>query len=264
VTFLEEIINNRRVLLDEEKKLSSMEETAKKAIDLFESGYRPVDFLNTYNSETPFLIAEIKKSSPSKGLIRKEFILEEIINSYKSSGHVNAISVLTEPEYFSGSYDYLSSASKTAGKPVLMKDFIFEEYQIFKGFLSGASAILLIAAILNDDQLKSLSGLAHKLNMRVLFEVHTANEYRRALKYNFGLIGINNRDLKTFKTDINTTISILEKEGRPDSGIIISESGIDSKEKIHLLRNIGTDGFLVGEQFMKHSNINSAITDLFK
>jgi indole-3-glycerol phosphate synthase len=263
VTILEEIINSRNTRLEREKESEPLADIAEKAGDLFNSGYRPVDFLHTFSNKKPFLIAEIKKSSPSKGLIRKDFDLDEIIASYKFSGHVNAISVLTEPDYFSGSYDYLKQTVKLSGKPVLMKDFIFDEYQIFKGFIAGASAILLIAAVLNDEKSTQLADLAHRLGMKVLFEIHTSAEYKRALNIDFKIIGINNRDLKTFATDIRSTIKILESGGKPANKVIISESGINSKEDISLLRNGGADGFLIGESFMKQKNIPTAIEDIF-
>jgi indole-3-glycerol phosphate synthase len=263
VTLLEEIINNRRKLLGKEKQSEPLKKIMQKAEELFNSGYRPVDFLITHNRKKPFLIAEIKKSSPSKGIIRKEFNLDEIINAYKSSSYVNAISVLTEPQYFSGNYDFLKRTSINAGRPALMKDFILDEYQVFRGFLERASAVLLIAAVLTDDEIENLAALAHKLKMKVLLETHTAAEYRRALNFNFNIIGINNRDLKTFVTDIRTTIKILESGDKPKEKIIISESGINSKEDVSLLWDNGVDGFLIGERFMKQKNIEAAIAGLF-
>ena len=145
MTVIEQIVNNRKRVLEKEKESLSLKEIRQKAEDLLESHYRPPDFLNTHNSEKPFLIAEIKKSSPSKGIIREDFNLDDIAKAYKSSVHVNAISVLTEPDYFSGSYEYIKKVQDTANKPVLMKDFIFDEYQVFKGFQ---------IAIIDSNQIK--------------------------------------------------------------------------------------------------------------
>lgn len=263
MTVLEKILNNRKLLLEKEKQLLP-ENKLRQSIDaVIESGYAPVDFLQAYNFDMPFLIAEIKKSSPSKGIICEDFNPEYIAGAYKASIHVKAISVLTEPDFFSGSYGYIKTAKEAAGKPVLMKDFIVDEYQIYRGYAEGASAVLLIAAVLSDPGIKKLAGLAFKLGMRVLFETHTADEYKRALDSGFDLIGINNRDLKTFVTDIHTTVKIIDAEGKPENKIVISESGINSKDDIRSLREGGSDGFLIGEQFMKQKDIERAIADLF-
>lgn len=257
-TILEKIVNNRHRLLTEEKKDLGEKEIVQKAEFLFESGYRPVPFADGLRDRTLSIIAEIKKASPSRGIIRKNFDVKEIAGIYGSSKSVKAISVLTEPDFFSGSYDYIQQAREAANKPVLMKDFIIDPYQVYKGFLSGASAILLISSILDDIQLDNLKKTAGSLNLQVLFETHSSEEYRRALNYNFDMIGINNRDLKTFATDINTTIKILDECGRPDC-VIISESGIKSKKDIEMLSGCGVDGFLIGETFMKSENIREAI-----
>jgi indole-3-glycerol phosphate synthase len=262
-TILEKIVNNRRLLLEKEKQLLPLKELRQKVDSKMESGYKPADFFSAREFKKPFLTAEIKKASPSRGIIREEFNLDYIAGAYKSSGHVNAISVLTEPDFFSGSYDYIKMTTVIANKPVLMKDFIIDEYQIYRGFFEGASAVLLIADVLNDSEIKILSRLALELNLKILFETHNASEYKRALNLNFDLIGINNRDLKTFITDINTTIRIIDALGKSEGKIIISESGINSKEDIRVLSAGGADGFLIGERFMRQRDIASAIDDLF-
>jgi indole-3-glycerol phosphate synthase len=263
ITILEKIVNNRRVLLEKEKQNLPLNEMRRRVDDKITSGYLPVNFLHTRKPGKPFLIAEIKKASPSKGIIRADFNLNDIATAYKSSVHVNAVSVLTEPDFFLGSYDYLKKTKDIADKPVLMKDFIVDEYQIYRGFLEGASAALLIAAVLSDSEIETLAQLAHELNIKILFEAHTAAEYRRALNFNFNLIGINNRDLKTFVTDIHATVKIIDAEGKPEDKIIISESGINSKDDIRALWENGADGFLIGERFMKQKNIEHAIGELF-
>jgi indole-3-glycerol phosphate synthase len=262
-TILEKIVNNRKQLLGKEKQLLPLKELRQKVDFKIGSGYKPADFLSAREYNKSFLIAEIKKASPSRGIIREEFNLDYITGAYKSSAHVNAISVLTEPDFFSGSYNYINKTKTVANKPVLMKDFIIDEYQIYRGFFEGASAVLLIADVLNDREIEMLSRLAFNLNLKILFEIHNNSEYKRALNLNFDLIGINNRDLKTFITDINTTIKIIEALGKPERKIIISESGINSKDDIRVLRAGGADGFLIGERFMKQKDIEAAIADLF-
>ncbi|MFH0977233.1 MAG: indole-3-glycerol phosphate synthase TrpC [Spirochaetota bacterium] len=263
MTVLEKIINNRRMLLEKEKQQVPEKKIRKKIDDLISSGYAPADFLCGRNINIPFLVAEIKKASPSRGLIREDFNIDEIAQAYKSSSYVNAISVLTEPDYFLGSYQYLKKAKDIAAKPLLMKDFIIDKYQIYKGFAEGASAVLFISAILTDSELEDLRKAALDLNLGILFETHTSSEYRRALDNNFNMIGINNRDLKTFVTDIHTTINIINSEGRPSDKLIISESGINSRDDVSLLRDSGADGFLIGERFMKQRDIEHAISEIF-
>ncbi|MDY6969283.1 MAG: indole-3-glycerol phosphate synthase TrpC, partial [Spirochaetota bacterium] len=258
MTVLNKIVKNRLKRIHEEKKNLSMAELKDNATVLLESGYRPKDFLDRYNNKKLFLIAEIKKSSPSKGLIRENFDIIDIINSYNNSHTVDAISILTEPDYFSGNYEYIKSAKEISEKAVLMKDFIIDPYQIYKGFLLGASAVLLIASILDDSQIEEYLNVASELGIKVIFETHTVQEYKRAANFDIEIIGINNRDLKTFVTDINNSIRIIEAVGKNEDMIIISESGIDSQEDIKLLSNSGIDGFLIGERFMKFRDIEGA------
>ncbi len=262
-TVLEKIVNNRKLLVEKEKQYFPLNELRRKVDFMIESGYRPAYFTYSCRVIKPFLIAEIKKASPSKGTIREDFDIDSIAGAYKASRYVNAISVLTEPDFFSGSYDNIRKTKAVTGKPVLMKDFIFDEYQVYRGFLEGASAVLLIADILKDSEIETLSRLAGNLYLKILFETHTEAEYRRAFNFDFDLIGINNRDLKTFFTDISTTVRIIEKAGKPGDKLIISESGINSKDDIRVLSSGGADGFLIGERFMRRKDIGSAIADLF-
>ena len=260
---LEKIVNNRRQLLEKEKQSVSVKEIKENVDIIMEKGYVPLNFLRDHTPEKSFLVAEIKKASPSKGLIRKDFDVCKIASVYKDSQYINAISVLTEPEFFLGSYDYLRDAVETANKPVLMKDFVVDEYQLYRGFLEGASAALLIAAVLDDNEVSKLTRIARDLKMTILFETHTAVEYRRAMDFNFALIGINNRDLNTFVTDIHTTVKIIDAAGKPEDKVVISESGINSRDDIRVLRNGGADGFLIGERFMREDDIESVVSDLF-
>ncbi|MDY6935229.1 MAG: indole-3-glycerol phosphate synthase TrpC [Spirochaetota bacterium] len=262
MTTLEKIVGNRRKLLDIEKKRIPYNELRTQVDYLLEAGNSPLPFLSGANDKKPFLIAEIKRASPSKGIIRRNFNIDHIAKIYDKSPFVDAISILTEPDFFWGSYEYVEIVSDITNKPILMKDFILDTYQIYRGYLLGASAILLISSIIEDDQIQEFVRVAKELNMNILFETHTADEYRGALDYEIDIIGINNRDLKNFSTDINNTINILEKVGKPEGKMIISESGIDARDDIKQLWQSGVDGFLIGERFMKSDNIEAAITCL--
>ncbi len=263
MTILKKIVTNRQKLLAEEKDILSFRDAISKAEKLVGSGHKPSKFLSNLKSKNPFLIAEIKKASPSKGMIRKDFDITGIAKTYHDSAFVDAISILTEPDFFHGSYDYIKQADSITDKPILMKDFVIDPYQVYKGFLLGASAFLVISSITEDIQLKEFQKIARGLEMDMLFEAHSTSEYKRALNYGLKLIGINNRDLKTFITDINHTIKILDEAGKPEGSVIISESGINSKEDIDLLWNNNVDGFLIGERFMKNTDIERSISDMF-
>ena len=213
------------------------------------------------------MIAEIKKASPSKGVIREDFKPEEIAPCYEGLGAA-CISVLTDKRFFQGSFEILQTVRKSSELPLLCKDFIISAYQIYKARVFGADAILLIAAILSDDDLIYLKKIADNLRMSVLVEVHNGNEIERILRLkSFNLIGINNRDLKTFQTDLKTSIDLMNIYSDIFSKhniIPISESGINSAEDLESLRSIGVKGVLIGERFMKDSDIEKSFKKLFK
>ena len=214
----------------------------------------------------PGVIAEIKKASPSKGVIRKDFNPEDIAICYEGLG-ASCISVLTDKRFFQGSYEILETVRKSTNLPLLCKDFIISAYQIYKARVSGADAILLIAAILSDDDLIYLKKIADNLKMSVLVEVHNSNELERILKLkSFNLIGINNRDLKTFKTDLKTSIELMHTYANiflKQNIIPISESGINCAEDLESLRSIGIKGVLIGETFMRETDIEQSFKKLF-
>ncbi|ANE47963.1 indole-3-glycerol phosphate synthase [Paenibacillus swuensis] len=205
------------------------------------------------------LIAEVKKASPSKGLIRRAFYHTDIAISYENAG-ADCISVLTDETYFKGSNDYLTDIRTTVNVPLLRKDFIIDHTQIFEARLLGADAILLIAAILTNEQLKGYHHIARGLGMDVLMEVHDEKELERALATDATMIGINNRNLHTFETDIRTTERLLQ--AIPKDKTIVSESGISSKDEIEYLASIGADAVLIGESFMRQEDIERAVQDL--
>ncbi|AMP90459.1 indole-3-glycerol phosphate synthase TrpC [Legionella pneumophila] len=218
------------------------------------------DFTTALKSNaSPAIIAEIKKASPSKGLIRKDFNVAEIAKTYTQHG-ARCLSVLTDIEFFQGHPDYLALAKSKSTLPVLRKDFIIDSYQIYESLVLGADCILLIVALLDDVQLMDFCQLAQELKMSVLVESHTQDELERALRLPTPLIGINNRSLHTFKTDIQLSIQL--KQLAPKDKIIITESGINTREDIKLMQSHGINAFLIGESLMRADNIGKALQEL--
>jgi len=207
------------------------------------------------------LIAEIKKASPSKGIIRKDFNHLSIARTYEKKA-VSAISILTEEDFFLGNLDFLSDIRKVITKPILRKDFIFDEYQIYESRANEADAILLIAAILDKNQAHEYLQLAKELGLSVLFEVHDSRELETALFTGCDIIGINNRNLKTLQVDINTTFEL--REAVPSGRIVVSESGIKTREDVERLEYAGIDSILVGTAFMESADIEKKIDELMR
>jgi len=206
------------------------------------------------------VIAEIKKASPSKGLLREDFKPADIAASYEKHGAA-CLSVLTDRDFFQGHEEYLQQARKACSLPVIRKDFIIDPYQVFEARAISADCILLIVAALDDNQLEQLSQLAIQLGMDVLVEVHDLDELERALVLNLPLIGINNRNLRTFDTSLDTTLSLLSRI--PDGHIVITESGIHAPEDVNLMRDNKVNGFLVGEAFMRAEDPGLQLDNLF-
>ncbi len=208
----------------------------------------------------PAIIAEVKKASPSKGIIRENFKPGEIAVSYAQGG-ATCLSVLTDEPFFQGHEDYLVEARAKSGLPVIRKDFIIDPYQVYEARVMGADAILLIVSALNDSDLLSLSNLAATLSLDVLVEVHDAKELERALALPCQLIGINNRNLRTFETSLDTTISLLDSI--PENRIVVTESGIHSGEDVRFMRDHNVHTFLVGEAFMRAAEPGQELSRLF-
>ena len=208
----------------------------------------------------PGVIAEVKKASPSKGVIRENFDPAEIAASYAAGGAA-CLSVLTDEHFFQGHDDYLSIAREQSGLPVIRKDFIIDPYQVYEARVIGADAILLIVAALDDSQLKLLADLATSLELDVLVEVHNQEELDRALLLPCQLLGINNRNLRTFETSLQTTLSLLP--GIPDDKIVVTESGIHQPADVELMRQHNVHSFLVGEAFMRADNPGEMLANLF-
>lgn len=207
----------------------------------------------------PAIIAEIKKASPSKGLIRADFNVAEIAEIYEKNG-ARCLSVLTDKHFFQGADEYLVLAKNSASIPVLRKDFMIDSYQITESRALGADCILLIVALLDDPQLMDFCQQAQELGMAVLVESHTQEELLRALKLPTPLMGINNRSLHTFVTDINTSIQLAKD--LPADKILVTESGINSREDILKMQNAGISRFLIGESLMRTPDIGSKLREL--
>ena len=206
------------------------------------------------------VIAEIKKASPSKGVLRADFVAADIAQSYAEHGAA-CLSVLTDSQFFSGEIDYLKQARASCSLPVLRKDFMVSAYQIYESRVMGADCILLIAACLDDKQMKDMEALALSLDMAVLVEVHDAAELERALKLRTPLIGINNRDLQTFEVSLETTLALAGQV--PADRIVITESGISNVRDVQRMRAANVNAFLVGEAFMRAEDPGLALAGLF-
>jgi indole-3-glycerol phosphate synthase len=206
------------------------------------------------------VIAEIKKASPSKGVLRENFQPAEIAQSYEKHGAA-CLSVLTDVEYFQGCNAYLQEARAACSIPVLRKDFTIDPYQIYEARAIGADAILLIVACLDLNQMKELEACAHELGLDVLVEVHNAPELEQALELKTPLLGINNRNLKTFEVTLQTTLSLLPMV--PKDKILVTESGILGSADVQLMRNKQINAFLVGEAFMRATDPGVALSELF-
>ena len=206
------------------------------------------------------VIAEIKKASPSKGVIREDFDPVEIARSYQAGG-ASCLSVLTDRDFFQGHEDYLVAAREACGLPVIRKDFIVDSYQVLESRAIGADCVLLIVAALEDAALSELHAAARELGMDVLVEVHDRDELDRALRLELDLVGINNRDLRTFDTSLDTTIGLLD--AIPQGCLVVTESGIHRREHVALMRQNGVNAFLVGEAFMRKPDPGKELRELF-
>jgi indole-3-glycerol phosphate synthase len=227
------------------------------------------DFVGAIRSKVaaglPAVIAEIKKASPSKGIIRSDFRPADIAGSYASHGAA-CLSVLTDEQFFQGSAEYLKQARAACSLPVLRKDFMVHEYQIYQSRAMGADAILLIAAALTLNQMKVLEKLAHKLGMGVLVEVHDGKELEIALKLATPLIGINNRNLHTFEVSLKTTLDLLSRVALSENAqdrIVVTESGIFTSDDVKMMRDHQVNAFLVGEAFMRADDPGVELAKVF-
>ncbi|VAX35335.1 Indole-3-glycerol phosphate synthase [hydrothermal vent metagenome] len=256
--FLTKIIDHKKSLLAAKKEFfSTLKEKAGKTqyarYGLFK---RMISHSGKIN-----LIAEIKKASPSKGLIREDFDVLKIAKIYREH-KVAAISVLTEDKYFLGKPEYVKKVSNTVDVPVLTKDFIIDAGQIYEAWFNEASAVLLITAILAHDQMRHLINVAHSLDLDCLVEVHNEKELDQAIYCGAEIIGINNRDLHTFEVDLKTSERLIAQI--PEGTVIVAESGIRIYEEIQWLKGLGANAVLIGETFMRQQDIGQKIDELMR
>lgn len=252
---LEEIAEKTRERIRKEKRQFPLDQLK----TLAEKAPQQPSFLETLKKPGMSYICEVKKASPSKGLIAPEFPYLEIAKEYKAAG-ASAISCLTEPFYFMGSDTYLREITETVDIPVLRKDFTVDKYMIYQAKAFGAAAVLLICAILNDQELLEYRELAETLGMDALVEAHDENEVARALKTGAKIIGVNNRDLKTFKVDMNNSIRL--RNLAPDNVVFVSESGSKNAGDIAILERNRVGAVLIGETLMRSPDKKAALEDL--
>jgi len=255
-----------RILARKDQEVAERQQAVSEAdlLALAEKQSAPRGFIDALNQRIAAgdaaVIAEVKKASPSKGVMREEFHPADIAKSYAQGGAA-CLSVLTDADFFQGHEDYLIAARDACDLPVIRKDFITHGYQVTEARAIGADCILLIVAALNDAQLRDLHQQANALGMDVLVEVHDAEELERALALNLKLVGINNRNLHTFDTSLNTTLDLLPRI--PEGVTVITESGIHTRDDVELMRDHEVNGFLVGEAFMREEDPGLALKRLF-
>ncbi len=256
---LDDIIRKTAQDLEKRKKEYSMDWLGR---SLSFNAYAPRDvkpFL-TATKEDPYrIIAEVKKASPSKGVIREDFDPLFIAQQYSKAG-ASAISVLTEPHFFQGDLEYLTGIRRYVPTPLLRKDFIIDKYQVLEAAVYGADFVLLIATALSKDKLKELLNFTWHLGMDALVEIHDKNDLKKAIFAGADIIGINHRNLETFEMDMHLSEKLIPLI--PNGKIIVAESGISDKETIKDLSKIGVDAFLIGEYFMRQDDIFKAVSDL--
>lgn len=257
--FLTQIVNQKRARVEQLKKAAPLaEDEVLKALSparlLARSFLHALDRPDRLN-----IIAEIKRASPSKGTLRESMDVIQVGLDYESFGAA-AISVLTEEDFFLGSLDDLKQVSENVSLPILRKDFVVDPYQVYEAALGGASAILLIVALLDVGMLRELLAMVDRLGMNALVEVHSDEELETALQCGAKIVGINNRDLKTFGVDLQTSLQLAPLV--PDSTILVSESGITTTDDIHLLQDAGVDAFLIGELFMRSAHPGRTLREL--
>ncbi len=280
MNILEEIAEKRKEDIVRRKEKRSLEEIRRQALrlaDMEKEGAAgctvTTGYVNTADGrrafEFPFkqavsgegihFICEVKKASPSKGLIAEDFPYLDIAKEYEQAGAA-AISVLTEPEYFLGRDEYLQEIARRVSIPVLRKDFTVDVYQIYEAKLLGASAVLLICALLDDTELKEFLEIAHSIGLSALVEAHDEAEVKRALAAGAEIIGVNNRDLKSFTVDIENSVRLRKLV--PENIVFVSESGIKTAKDIDVLRKNGTNAVLIGEMLMRSSDKKQVLKEL--
>lgn len=257
--YLDKIIEQTVLLVKERKNECSLEKMKELALNCTITG--DFKFFNNLKKEGLSFICEVKKASPSKGLISPNFPYIEIAKQYEQSGAA-AISVLTEPFFFQGDVKYVTEISENVKTPILRKDFTIDEYQIYKAKVIGADAILLISEILEETQIRKFLEIAESLGLSVLVESHSEFHLKKALSAGAKIVGVNNRNLETFEVDFNTSLNLRKLVPQNDDYVFVSESGITSADEIKILKDAGADAVLIGEQLMRANNINDELNNL--
>lgn len=256
---LEEIAARTRERIAKEKTCISVSELENRIQEVNKNARQKITFLQALQKDGMSYICEVKKASPSKGLIAPDFSYLAIAKEYEQAG-ASAISCLTEPFYFQGADQYLREISAAVQIPVLRKDFTVDEYMIYQAKSLGASAVLLICAILDDGELRAYRQLAKELGLDALVEAHDEYEVDRALNLGAEIVGVNNRDLRTFQVDMNNSICL--RKMAPDNVVFVSESGIRTPEDIRLLYENKVDAVLIGETLMRSPDKKAALESL--
>jgi indole-3-glycerol phosphate synthase len=257
---LKNILNYKAEYVAHVKRNSSIQELQHRSGDCEPTRGFTNMLLQTINEGKPGIIAEIKQASPSRGIIREDFQADDIAKSYADAG-ASCLSVLTDIEFFKGSDDYLKQAHAACELPILRKDFMIDPYQVYEARVIGADCILIIVSALSDMQMQDLVGVACEIGLDVLVEVHDREELERGLMLRTPLIGINNRNLHTFETDLDTTLGLLTDVFHDRT--VVTESGINTQEDVQLMRKNNVNAFLVGEAFMKAEDPGEALKHLF-
>ena len=256
MTILDRILEVKRGEIATAKEGVSPKAMEKKAAD----APRVRDFVGALRAKAPAVIAEVQKASPSRGVLRENFDPAAIAKSYEKAGAA-CLSVLTDRQFFQGDALHLAAARSACSLPVLRKDFVIDRYQVYESRALGADCILLIAACLSSNEMGELERVASELGMAVLVEVHDAGELETALTLRTPLLGINNRNLKTFETRVETTLDLLPRV--PPERMVVTESGILSSADVARMRSAGVNAFLVGEAFMRSADPGAALAGLF-
>ena len=259
MVYLTDIIARKKELLERSQLAQQLPDMKRQVVDMpFTLDFKAA--IRAKNAK-PRLIAEVKKASPSKGIIRPDFNPIAIAEAYETAGAA-AISVLTEEEFFLGANEYLKQIRQSVVLPLLRKDFIVDECQIYESRLIGSDAVLLITAVLEKNQLAEYILIARSLGLAALVEVHDADELNMAIAVNADIIGINNRNLRTFETDLSVTFTLSDKI--PEGIVKVSESGISGQEEVNALAEQGIDAVLVGETFMRKDDVGAAVALLME
>lgn len=264
MNILEEIAAKRKIDIADKMKKKSLDQMKEMAMQLAETelshnGCFLFPFERSLKRKGIHFICEVKKASPSKGLIAKEFPYLEIAKEYEKAG-ASAISVLTEPEYFLGKDEYLKEIAANVQIPVLRKDFTVDAYQIYEAKVLGAKAVLLICSLLDDETLKKFLEIAHSIGLSALVETHDEEEVKRALAVGARIIGVNNRNLKDFTVDIQNSVNLRKMV--PEEVVFVSESGMKTSEDIQILKENGTNAVLIGETLMRAADKEKMLKEL--